>query len=209
MSEFLAGAGRNGRAGGLGRRGWPAIAASLLLLVMNITSLPGSAQREEVVTLFESRRVGIAVPPGFAYTRDQDRSGLVHVQLLAAAQQVSLDLLFVPDADGQAGTARARRERMVELFNDYVEGSVEKAMRFEELEPRRGAGTYCVFTDVNLVGKADLPPNEYLHLTAGVKSWPGVMVVIRLFSNDTKSPGYQAALRLLRESVEERPVPLR
>jgi hypothetical protein len=98
---------------------------------------------------------------------------------------------------------------MVELFNTYVEGSVEKAMRFEELEPRRGAGTYCVFTDANLVGKTELPPNEFRHLTVGIKAWSGVLTIVRLFSQDTTSAEYQALLKLLRESVEERPVPLR
>ena len=82
-------------------------------------------------------------------------------------------------------------------------------MQFEELTPRRGAGTFCVFTDAALVGKAELPPNEYRHLTAGVKAWEGVMVVFRLFSNDTKSESHLAAMRVLRESVEERPVPWR
>jgi hypothetical protein len=66
-----------------------------------------------------------------------------------------------------------------------------------------------VFTDAALVGKAELPPNEYRHLTAGVKAWAGVMVVFRLFSNDTASEAHRAAMRVLRESVEERPVPLR
>jgi hypothetical protein len=35
------------------------------------------------------------------------------------------------------------------------------------------------------------------------------MVVFRLFSQDLKSDSHLAALRVLRESVEERPVPLR
>jgi hypothetical protein len=98
---------------------------------------------------------------------------------------------------------------MVEFFQEYVAGSVEKAMEFEELSPRRGAGTFCVFTDAALVGKTELPPNEYHHLTVGVKAWSGTMVVFRLFSQDLKSAAHLAALRVLRESVEERPVPLR
>ena len=82
-------------------------------------------------------------------------------------------------------------------------------MQFEELEPRTGAGTYCVFTDANLIGKAEVPAGEYLHLTAGLKAWPGVVAVFRLFSNETDSPEYQALMKTLRESLLERPVPLR
>lgn len=82
-------------------------------------------------------------------------------------------------------------------------------MQFEELEPKTGAGTYCVFTDAALVGRSTLPPGEYLHLTAGVKTWPGVVVVFRLFSNDVNSSEYRAILTMLRESLQEKPVPLR
>jgi hypothetical protein len=124
-------------------------------------------------------------------------------------ERFSLDCVFLPDPEGELGSARGRAEKLVEMFNSYVESSKEKGMRFEELEPRTGAGTYCVFTDVNLVGKTQLPPGEFLHLTAGLKAWPGVVAVFRFFSNDTTSPEYQGVLKMLRESVDEKPVPLK
>lgn len=83
-------------------------------------------------------------------------------------------------------------------------------MQFEELRPKVGAATYCVFTDAKLVGKppGEYPPGEYLHVTAGVKAWPGIVATFTLFSNDTKSEAYQALLKVLRESVHEKPAPL-
>lgn len=168
-----------------------------------------AAQRAESVLIFEGRKVSVAIPPGFTVTRGRDEAGLVNLNLADAARQVSLQLVFVPEAGERIATARARRERMVELFEPYVAGSVEQAMRFEELEPRRGAGTHCVFTDSSLVGRTELPAGEYRHLTVGLKGWPGVMVIFRLFSQDLTGADYLAGLRLLRESVEERPVPLR
>jgi hypothetical protein len=120
-----------------------------------------------------------------------------------------MDIVFLPDSENRFANARARKEQMFDLFQEYVGSSTEKAMQFEELEPRTGAGTYCVFTDTNLVGKTTLPPGEYLHLTAGLKAWPGAVAVFRLFSNETKSDAYQAAMKLLRESLEERAVPLK
>ena len=184
------------------------LAWSLLLAIIAVPSLP-AAQREEVVALGEGRRVTVAVPAGFTFAQARDAEGLPHSVLNDTVRGVSLDLAFVPDPEGQALRLRGRNERMVEFFQEHVAASVEKAMQFEELTPRRGAGTFCVFTDAALVGKAELPPNEYRHLTAGVKAWAGVMVVFRLFSNDTNAEAYLAAMRLLRESVEERPVPLR
>jgi hypothetical protein len=173
-----------------------------------VSALAG-ASREESVLIFESRKVAVAVPAGFEVKTERDEAGLGHVHLADRGKKTSLDLVFVPDPEGDTLRTRGRMEKIVGLFDRYVAGSVEKAMQFEELEPRRGAGTYCVFTDASLVGRTDLPPNEYHHLTVGIKAWPGVMTIIRLFSQDRTSPEYQALLRVLRESVEERPVPLR
>ncbi|MSU50734.1 MAG: hypothetical protein EXS37_16875 [Opitutus sp.] len=159
--------------------------------------------------MFENRRLTVAVPDGYGYNFSKDDLGLINVQLAAPKEKVTLHLLFIPDPDGEFGRARTRKEKMVELFQEFVDSSVEKAMQFEELDPRTGAGSYCVFTDAKLAGKTDFPPGEYLHFTAGLKAWPGVLAIFRLFSNDTTSPEYQAVIKLLRESVQERPVPLR
>jgi len=183
-----------------------ALAVSLLAAPWSVSA---AAQREEILELAPGRRVTIAVPPGFVVESARDPAAPPELRLRDAAGTVSLDLAFLPDPEGRAATPRARRERLVELFEEHVSASVEQAMRFEELEPRRGAGTWCLFTDRALVGRAELPPNEYRLLAVGVKAWPGVMVVFRLFSQDAESPAHRAAWGLLRESVEERPVPLR
>ena len=164
---------------------------------------------EQAVMLFENRKVGLAVPDGFKCAVNPGQGGTAQVLITDERKTASLELLFVPDAEEQLNSARARREMLVEQFADYVDSSSEKGMQFEDLQPRTGAGTYCVFTDAKLVGQTNLPPGEYLHLTAGVKAWPGVAVIFRLFSNDTTSAGYRPLLKMLRESVHERAVPLK
>ena len=165
--------------------------------------------RELKIALSDTREVILAVPDGFALVTGRDPSGLIGAKLSDPDATVTLDLQFIPDPEGRFASARSRAELMHEMFVDYVGDSTEEAMQFEELEPQVGEGTYCVFTDKNLLGKTDLPPGEYLHLTTGVKAWPGVAAVFRCFSNDTKSPGYQAIITLLRDSVHEKPAPLK
>jgi hypothetical protein len=183
------------------------ISSWVIVWLLPVAAALAAAQREEAVMLFDNRKVVVAVPPGFSFASQKDEEGLVQLTLAAAEGKLSLQILLIPDPDERSTQARTRKERMVELFNGYVEDSVEKGMRFEELEPRQGAGTYCVFTDAKLVGQESLPPNEFLNLTAGLKAWRGVLVVFRLFSNGTTSAEYRAALALLRNSVEERSAP--
>lgn len=186
---------------------------SLLLLGLALSALPlGAAEtkaRDENVPLFDNRRVTVAVPEGFGSSLRQDENGMSLLRLADPKDSYSVELRFLPDPDGRFASARARKEQMVEMFSEYVRESAEKGMQFEELEPRTGAGSYCVFTDAKLVGKTDLPPGEYIHVTTGVKSWRGVVVIFSFFSNDITSPQYQALMRMLRESVHEKPPPLR
>ncbi len=170
---------------------------------------PATEAREEVFPLYEGRRAAVTVPPGYQAVLKRDPAGVIALELAAPHQRVTLSVVFLPDADDAVANARTRREKMFELFQEFVEASTEKAMRFEELEPRVGAGTYCVFTDARLVGKAPYPPGEYLHVTAGVKAWDGMIAVFKCFSNDTTSADYQTVLRLLRESLSEKAGPLK
>ena len=184
----------------------------LLLILLPVVSTAVAAPpkaREETAFLFENRKLAVAVPDGFGCVTSKNEDGFVTMRLGDPKDRYSVELLFLPDPDRQFAGGRARREKMVELLADYVGSSSEKGMQFEELDPRTGAGTYCVFTDAVLVGKEKLPPGEYVHLTAGLKVWPGVVAIFRFFSNDTTTAEYRAVMAMLRESVQEKAVPLR
>lgn len=178
-------------------------------VVVSILTAFATPSREEAIFVFENRKLSIAVPSGFGFASGKDEDGVVNVKLADPRDRVSVELRFVPDPESRLVNARARKEFINQLFNEYVDSSTEKAMRFEELDPSSGAGTYCVFTDSSLVGKAELPRGEYIHLTTGVKVWPGVAAIFRCFSNDITSAEYAAVLKMLRESVHERAVPLK
>jgi len=186
-------------------RGWLALAGGMIGAVA--TAAPKA--HDETIFLFENRKVLVAVPEGFGFASDKDERGVLSVKLADKKEHVLLQLTFLPDPDGRFASSWNRKELMHDNFRDHVPGSVEKAMQFEELEPKRGAGTYCVFTDAALVGKAKPPPGEFLHATTGVKTWPGVVVVFSLLSNDTASKEYKALMSVLRESVEEDAAPPR
>lgn len=164
-----------------------------------------SKVKEETIFLFENRKVTVAVPEGCGISSDKDEEGTMLVRIADPKKRVSAEIVFAPDPERRFSRAVERQEKLVELFQGVVADSVQKAMQFEELEPAVGGGTYCVFTDAKLAGEKKIPDGEYLHFTTGMKWWPGVVAVFRVFTNDTAAKEYKAVMTMLRESVAEKP----
>lgn len=180
--------------------------AILLLACSLLAAEP--AERDETIFLFQNRKVTVAVPPGLGFLSSKDDRGVISIRLGHPKDKISLQMTFLPDPEGRFATARSRKEFMNDTFHEYVAASVEKGMQFEELDPKVGGGTYCVFTDARLVGKSKLPRGEFLQTTTGLKAWPGVVAVFTIFSHNTTSEEYVAVMDMLRNSVQERPSPM-
>jgi len=183
----------------------------IALGIARLGAIAGAAPKgqDESVFLFENRKVALAVPPNFGVASSKNDEGLMTVRIADPKEKATLQIVFAPDPEGHFAKAPERKEKMFELFREYADQSVEKAMEFEELQPKTGAGTYCVFTDANLAGKTKIPAGEFLNYTAGLKAWPGVVAVFTIFSNDTKSKEYLELMKLLRDSVAEQRAPLK
>lgn len=163
----------------------------------------GGKTREEAVFLFENRKVVFAVPEGCGFSSDKDDEGTLAVRIADPKNKVRAEMVFAPDPERRFARAAERQEKMVDMFQRFVADSVEKAMQFQELEPAVGAATYCVFTDARLAAEKKIPEGEYLHFTTGLKAWPGVVVVFRVFTNDIASKEYKGVMAMLRDSVHE------
>jgi hypothetical protein len=163
--------------------------------------------KEDTFLFYQDHRVAVAVPDDYTYTRGVDESGLPIARITDPKQEIILEITFLPDPENQFATPAAQRAFMAENFNKYVRGSVEKAMQFDELKPRVGRASFCVFTDATLVGKTELPPNEFLNATTGIKQWPGCAAFFTLLSHGTTSPAYVAAMKILTESVQDKKGP--
>ena len=166
--------------------------------------------KEEVIALYESHRVVVDVPEGSTFTLGTNDLGVVTLKIVDPKQAIDLEISLLPDPDGSFFTPRSRREFIVDKFQRYVAGSVEKEMRFTELKPQLGSVTSCVFTDASLAGKTEFPPNDYLNATVGLKSWPGCAAFFTLLSNGVDSSAYQAAIKVITDSLrDQKPPPLR
>ncbi|MEY2881520.1 MAG: hypothetical protein RLZZ15_3900 [Verrucomicrobiota bacterium] len=179
--------------------------AAWFCLLVTVASAAAPAPREEIVEIFGRRKFVVPVPAGCTLVRGLDRGGGVGLRLANADGTLDVHISFAADPTGEiAGSARVRKEIMVDAFSEFVADSKEKAMQFEEIEVRGGAGTYCVFTDEKLAGKTP-PPGEFVYVTAGVRVSRGVAVLFKIFNNDLRAEDYREAMALVRETLRERP----
>lgn len=162
----------------------------------------------ENIILFQDHRVSIAVPRGLLYSSGRDDDGTIMAKIVDAKGKNELQVSFRSDPASRLGTEQQQIDFLAQVCQryGYAEGSVERRYDFKPLEPHSGTGTYCTFTDASLVGTTP-PKGEFLHVTTGVKVWPGWVIVFTLHSNDNASKEYQTLLALLKDSFEEKPAP--
>lgn len=182
------------------------------LWLLTLCALLGGAvqAREEILPISNGRTLTVNVPDGFSYNTGANAQGEFGFVLIDYKAGVKMQVMLHADEEGVLQEARARRERLHEEFKGYVDQSLQGGMQFEELTPTVGKMTTCLFTDKVLIGKppSEYPEGEYLHLTVAVKAWPGFVATVMIFSNDLKAPQHLAAMKVLNESVHEKPVPL-
>ena len=107
---------------------------SLLLLLAGAAADAAPAPKEEVVAIFEHRRVTLTLPDGFTVVRNEAANGVVSLKISRPKGVPDLQIDFFPDPNDElVGSARARKEMMVGVFQEFVAASVEQAMQFEEL----------------------------------------------------------------------------
>lgn len=176
----------------------------LLLAVSTAGAKEKDKDHDESLILAGEHRVVITVPAGYVFSSGRDEQGAIMAKVADPKEKVVLQVQFLPDPDGFFATEQARMDKLAVACQQYAEGSVEKSYNFTPLEPHRGAGTFCMFTDASLVGK-EPPKGEVRNVTTGIKAWPGWFCVFTLLSNDTTSKEYQTALRLVKDSCEEPP----
>ncbi len=179
----------------------------MLALLGALAACATLSAREETLVPFQDRQVRVTVPDTYLFAAGRTESGILTVKINDPLHRIDLVVSFFPDATGRMATDDGQRGFVADASRQFAEGSVEMSYDFQELKPRAGAGLYCVFTDATLVRKLPLPPGEYLKVTSGVKAWPGCFILFTLLSNDTTSGEYQAALKLIQESFEEKERP--
>lgn len=158
-----------------------------------------SASRERI-PLSEDLEVSLELPEKWTLSRSVS-GGYPSLNLQSEDRSVVMHLALYPDASGLMADEDLQLVMLGDLVAPYLPNSVEQGAQMQPLNPRRGSGLFCVFTDAKLVGLKELPPNEYRHATTGMRIGTGWFAVFTVLSQDTTSANYRTALAVLKNSL--------
>jgi hypothetical protein len=182
----------------------PVIVSSRILVALGLFLSAGAIRAvERSVTIFEGRKISVSVPRGWKFGEASDpRTGVQTLEWYDPGGEIQLDVSFLPDSKGRLATREGLEGEMRRAMTFYLEGSVEREMKFTVLQTQDGICEYTSFTDRKLVGKK-IPEGEKLVSTTGIRAWKGVALYFTLLSNSRDTPAFRQALELVRSGVSE------
>jgi hypothetical protein len=180
----------------------------LAMPVLMLVSRTISGDDVRTVTIFQGRQIAVAVPAGWKYDEALDphhNTPTLHVQ--DPDGQVAVVLAFFPDpANTQPDRADLEAEAQ-NLFEPFLESAVEKDMKLTYFDAPDGGGVYASFTDGNL-DPENVPEDDKLISTAGLRSMKGVYVLFTVLTNSRDSAAYRTALDLVRGELRQVKTPV-
>lgn len=113
--------------------------------------------------------------------------------------------------DDRLDTKAKLRDRVLEVCQQFTEGSVERKAVAKEFYLKRGFGYYCNFTDPELVGKPPEPGNYKVMSSGMIRLAKDVVIGVTIFADSFKSEEYQQLLGAvegleLGAAISDRPI---
>jgi hypothetical protein len=138
----------------------------------------------------------ISVPKGWTLsTQKEEDSGFAITVSPPSGVNAKLlvNIAFVPEPKP---TSRDEiQEKVLSVCDQFVDASVEKKKTLRDFSLQGSAfGSYCVFTDASLVGKAP-KPDEFKVIGVGIIRYTDeIVAAISIAGDDEKGPDFAAML---------------
>lgn len=176
----------------------------ILLTALTAGATCALAVHERLLSLPHGVRLRIDLPMGYSYETERNEMGISLVKMENPVWQIAVNALIFPEEDPANTTAEWQQNRLITYVADALSIAAEKDYNFRPLYPRRGSGTYVIFTDPRVLSGRPLPPGEYAHLVGGVKAWRGTTIVFQILTNSVKTPEFEEIMRVFTHSFEAR-----
>ena len=122
---------------------------------------------------------------------------------LAGANPISLQMTWLADPDGKFAKPDDADAVVTKASEQYISGSVEKRVSLNRMISNAGFGSYATFTEAALTAVTELRVGQYRNVTTGLFVVGKQAAIFTLLPNDTKSPEYQEALRILTNGISK------
>ena len=170
--------------------------AWLALLALPFLAYP------ETVDLGTHGMLSISVPSGWRLSSHKEEDTGVAITLSPPAPVNAKCLLNVTYvAEPKPVAKEAVDEQVLSVCDQFVDQSVEKRKTLRELGMPGGAyGSYCVFTDASMVGKASAP-DEFKVIGIGIIHFrDDVMAAVSLAADDAGGGDFASMLAAVRST---------
>jgi len=188
------------------------IRALTLLLITSVTALAADKLVKEEASLSPTHKVSFEHPKRFQYDLVQQPDDGFRPALRFRSfgtdgiSTLSFKLFASKDDDGTLKTQTEIDAAVMKMGASYVESSVEKTNIVRRLQHKNGAGAYCIFTDADLVGIAQLRPGQFRHITLGLVKVGDYVFIVRGYSNTKDGDDHKAMLSILEGlKIESKP----
>ncbi len=164
-----------------------------LLPLLALLLLPTVAPAE-TIDLGTHGSLAIAVPKGWTLSTQKEEDSGVAVTLAPPAgvnAKLLLNIAFVPEP--KPVSKEEVQEKVLSVCDQFVDASVERKKTLRDFALTSPAfGSYCIFTDASLVGKAS-KPDEFKVIGVGIIRYSDdVMAAVSIAGDDETGPDFAA-----------------
>jgi hypothetical protein len=166
-----------------------------LLPLLALLLLPALASAE-TIDLGTRGSLAITVPKGWTLSTQKEEDSGVAVTLSPPAgvnAKLLLNIAFVPEP--KPVSKDEIQEKVLSVCDQFVDASVEKKKTLRDFGLTGSAfGSYCLFTDASLVGKAS-KPDEFKVIGVGIIRYSDdVMAAVSVAGDDEKGSDFTAMM---------------
>lgn len=174
---------------------------TLVFAALALVSASASAAHPRQIQVRGVGKILINVPAGYSLDTSVNAEGITVVKMENPVWGIIVSAGIFPDNDRANTTSKWQNNRLVGFLADLLAESDAVDYSFTPLYPNHGSGQFCVFTeDENTDNSAD--PENYRHLTAGIKAWGGTTIIFQILSKDITTPEYEEMMNVFVESFE-------
>lgn len=169
--------------------------------------IPTPKNEGQSLRIFEGRTIFVPTPASWVYRVEGGPLSVVPTfSVTHSSNEVRVMVSAFPDAARKLDSLEAIEHLVItswELLPDR-QSALEKVLRIQKVSDGNGKTVWHKYTDGSLVGQP-IPPNQWLHVTKGIRAWDGLFLQFTVLSNSLESAEYLLGRDIALGGIRELP----